>query len=433
VLFCSFLKREFAVESYIFWKEVQDFKLQDKESGRKVSAAMLFDRFVKQGSEDQINIPSGMVKAIEGRISSSDFGQDLFDDACDEIVKMLAKDKLSRFMKTAEIGDRVNIYESCVKTSVKLDEWSKKREEVREEKKLDNEGKEAPVFAKKMRKSAVYGDIFDVTRLFASQIGLLQPYESSMFKVLNVHNDEKKFKNFVRNVKYLDSTKCRESIKVGVLYVAEGQTHQKDILANKRGSREYEEFLTKLGNSVDLAGHKGFNGRLDDKYFANGRTLLYHSTDKVELCFHVATRMPTVETDPQQIAKKRHIGNDFVHIVWSDHKRDYLPCTITSEFNDVVISLYPFKGNRKGIVRVRIYMKEDIKWFGPLSDGMLVTLEDVGDLVRQTAINANRVIRDSQAEYAKPFATRKKLIHDIVMNNEGGWVGGEVFEQMNRL
>jgi len=279
----------------------------------------------------------------------------------------------------------------------------------------------------------VYGDKFDVTRLFASQIGLLQPYESSMFKVLDVHKDEKKFNNFVRNVKFLDSTRCRESVKVGVLYVGAGQTHQKEILANKRGSSEYEAFVNKLGQSVDLSTHKGFTGRLDDKYFTNGRKLVYYANDKLELAFHVATRMPTVKSDGQQIAKKRHIGNDFVHIVWSEHKRDYLPCTITSEFNDVVISLYPCSGGRKGLLRVGVCCKEDIKWFGPLADGMLVMDEDAPELVRQTAINANRVIREGQKEYVKPYGVRKKLIRDVVEGNEGGWVGGEVFERMNQM
>lgn len=38
--------------------------------------------------------------------------------------------------------------------------------------------------------------------------------------------------------------------------------------------------------------------------------------------------------DDQQILKKRHVGNDMVHVVWSEHTRDYRPGTITSQFND---------------------------------------------------------------------------------------------------
>jgi hypothetical protein len=39
--------------------------------------------------------------------------------------------------------------------------------------------------------------------------------------------------------------------------------------------------------------------------------------------FHVATMMPCSETDPNMTNKQRHIGNDFVVIVWAD--LDVLP------------------------------------------------------------------------------------------------------------
>ena len=86
--------------------------------------------------------------------------------------------------------------------------------------------------------------------------------------------------------------------------------------------------------------------------------MLYHASDKVETAFHVATLMPTAASDPQQVAKKRHLGNDNVTIVWNEHKRDYLPITVTSEFNDVVIVISPME--RKGLVRIKVTSKEGI-------------------------------------------------------------------------
>ena len=120
----------------------------------------------------------------------------------------------------------------------------------------------------------------------------------------------------------------------------------------------FKGFLSGLGTMVDLRTHKGFAGKLDLKYFSNGKKMLYHVSDKVETAFHVATLMPTASSDPQQVAKKRHLGNDHVTIVWNEHKRDYLPITVTSEFNDVVIVLSPLE--RKGLIRVKITSKEGI-------------------------------------------------------------------------
>ena len=41
-------------------------------------------------------------------------------------------------------------------------------------------------------------------------------------------------------------------------------------------------------------------------------------SDLIQVFYHVATSMPTVSVDLQQIAKKRHIGNDYVHIVFNE-------------------------------------------------------------------------------------------------------------------
>jgi hypothetical protein len=193
-------------------------------------------------------------------------------------------------------------------------------------------------------------------------------------------------------------------------------------------------FIDALGEDVDLKYHKGFNGKLDVKYFSNGRKMKYYATDKVEVAFHVATRMPTVVHDNQQVKKKQHVGNDHVTIVWSEHPRDYLPCTVTSEFNDVVIALHPLKrGGRDGLVRVRITVKEGVKWFGPLSDGMLIRVEDAPALVRQTAVNANRVIRGEIEEgNFSSNSQRRNLIKEICDTYGEPYEGAEVWEMLCR-
>ncbi|KAB1262697.1 Ral GTPase-activating protein subunit alpha-2 [Camelus dromedarius] len=39
----------------------------------------------------------------------------------------------------------------------------------------------------------------------------------------------------------------------------------------------------------------------------------------------------------------RHLGNDEVHIVWSEHSRDYRRGIIPTAFGDVSIIIYPMK------------------------------------------------------------------------------------------
>lgn len=41
----------------------------------------------------------------------------------------------------------------------------------------------------------------------------------------------------------------------------------------------------------------------------------------------------------------RHLGNDEVHIVWSEHTRDYRRGIIPTDFGDVVIVIHPMKNH----------------------------------------------------------------------------------------
>lgn len=58
----------------------------------------------------------------------------------------------------------------------------------------------------------------------------------------------------------------------------------------------------------------------------------------------------------------RHLGNDEVHIVWSEHTRDYRRGIIATEFGDVIIVIYPLKNK---LFRIQIQRKADVsKTFG---------------------------------------------------------------------
>ena len=43
----------------------------------------------------------------------------------------------------------------------------------------------------------------------------------------------------------------------------------------------------------------------------------------VSVIFHIATLMPNKESDPNCNSKKRHIGNDYVTIVYNDSGEEY--------------------------------------------------------------------------------------------------------------
>lgn len=54
----------------------------------------------------------------------------------------------------------------------------------------------------------------------------------------------------------------------------------------------------------------------------------------------------------------RHLGNDEVHIVWSEHCRDYRRGIIPTEFGDVLIVIYPMKNH---MYSIHILKKPEVK------------------------------------------------------------------------
>uniref|UniRef100_A0A672SP60 Ral GTPase activating protein catalytic subunit alpha 1 n=1 Tax=Sinocyclocheilus grahami TaxID=75366 RepID=A0A672SP60_SINGR len=166
----------------------------------------------------------------------------------------------------------------------------------------------------------------------------------------------KKNEKLLRELKNLDSRQCRETHKIAVFYVAEGQEDKHSILSNTAGSQAYEDFVSGLGWEVNLTSHCGFMGGLQ-RNKSTGLTMPYFSTSTVEVMFHVSTRMPP-DSDDSLTKKLRHLGNDEVHIVWSEHSRDYRRGIIPTEFGDVLIIIYPMKNH---MYSIQIIKKPEVK------------------------------------------------------------------------
>lgn len=212
-----------------------------------------------------------------------------------------------------------------------------------------------------------------------------------------------------RAISELDKMQCREIVKLGVIYVGQGQYEQKEILANSSSSPEFIEFIQSLGSIVDVKTHEGYLGGIDKEGSVGKQTISYADWQH-DVVYHVIPMMPTDPEDDQQINKKRHVGNDCVHIVWSEHWRDYEKDTITSHFNFTHIVIYPLSN---GLYRVQIHMKHP-SLIGPLQDGMVVSKPLLVPLVVETAIQANNTVRQKHFERYKPMLTaRIEKIKDI--------------------
>ncbi|KAK3500019.1 uncharacterized protein B0T23DRAFT_435421 [Neurospora hispaniola] len=163
-----------------------------------------------------------------------------------------------------------------------------------------------------------------------------------------------------RAIRLFDRNSAVDGHKVGVIYIGDGQTDEVEILANTIGGPDYHEFLDGLGVLTRLKGANFNTQGLDREYGTDGE-YTYCWRDRVsEIIFHVITQMPTdLERDPRCTAKKRHIGNDFVNIVFNDSGLPFKFDTFPSQFNYVYIVITPTPRHSFASARLMAKQREE--------------------------------------------------------------------------
>ncbi|PZC71027.1 hypothetical protein B5X24_HaOG214431 [Helicoverpa armigera] len=244
---------------------------------------------------------------------------------------------------------------------------------------------------------------FGVCRALAAQLGTLAPARRTHAHLL------RRTDRLLRELRNLDAQRCRETHKVAVIYVGKGQETRNEILSNRCGSPAYEAFLAALAWEVELESHVGFTGGLRGGG-GGGVSAPYLASLTLEALFHVATRMPADSPDAI-LNKTRHLGNDEVHVVWSEHWRPYKRDTLPTQFCDVLIVLYPLPG---GLLRCTVSRKPDVCVFGPLWEECIIRVSCVAALVRGAAVAGGRAVRAGMALYQHAYAERSRELDALV-------------------
>ncbi|KAI2473803.1 hypothetical protein F4781DRAFT_3597 [Annulohypoxylon bovei var. microspora] len=206
-----------------------------------------------------------------------------------------------------------------------------------------------------------------------------------------------------RAIKMFDHNSTLDGHKVGVIYIGENQTNEAEILANITGSGDYLEFLNGLGTLTKLKGATFNTQGLDRQYETDGKYTFCWRDRVTEIVFHVTTQMPTnLEHDPQCTLKKRHIGNDFVNVIFNDSGFPFKFDTFPSEFNFVNIVITPesrasFVATRQrtpkdveeSFYKVHLMSKPGFPEISPASETKIVSLRALPDFIRLLALNAS--------------------------------------------
>ncbi|XP_059490501.1 tuberin isoform X2 [Neocloeon triangulifer] len=181
-----------------------------------------------------------------------------------------------------------------------------------------------------------------------------------------------------------------ETHKLGVLYVGENQANNEtEILRNTSGSVRYTEFLSGLGTLIKLKEvdpQTIFLGGLDVNGNDGKFAYIWHDA-MTQVVFHVATLMPTKETDPSCNNKKLHIGNDYVTIVFNESGQEYNMHCIQCQFNFACVVVTPMG---HGTNQVTVKIKDDLtEHLGASQVTRIISDQSLPTLVRQLALHAN--------------------------------------------
>ncbi len=146
-----------------------------------------------------------------------------------------------------------------------------------------------------------------------------------------------------RAIQSLDRTPAVDSHKAGVIYIGEGQHSEAEILLNVQGSPDYITFISNLGTLRPLKdatfNTQGLDRSTDS---ADGTHAIVWNNEITELVYHITTLMPNNgDVNLNTTNKKRHIGNDFVNIIFNNSGAAFSFDTFPSQFNAVYIVITP--------------------------------------------------------------------------------------------
>ena len=244
-----------------------------------------------------------------------------------------------------------------------------------------------------------------------------------------------------RALRTFDMNDTVDGYKAGVIYVGPHQTHEVDILANTAGSVAFEDFLHGLGTPVPLRGAT-FNAQGLDQHSDRDGTHTYAWRDRVvEIVFHVPTMMPTnLDEDPQCVHKKKHIGNNFVNIVYNDSGGAFDFDTLDSQFNCVNIMITPkfVSPSRESTPVVSTSARDDgasghadpyftvhttcssvFPQISPAATPKLISAENLASFVRQLALTASVFSQIwSNREGGEHISSWRNRLKDIVRLRE---------------
>ncbi|XP_066248209.1 rap1 GTPase-activating protein 1 isoform X4 [Euwallacea similis] len=206
------------------------------------------------------------------------------------------------------------------------------------------------------------------------------------------------------------------TFKFGVLYQQFGQTTEEELFCNNVTTPAFDDFLNLLGQRIQLKDHKGYRGGLDIQNGHTGDTAVYEVFKDREIMFHVSTLLPYTDNDPQQLQRKRHIGNDIVAIVFQEENTPFCPDMIASHFLHAFIVVQVLDPNAPNTrYKVSVTARDDVPFFGPTlpTPAIFKHSPELKEFLLTKLINAENACYKAEKFAKLELRTRTSLLQSL--------------------
>ncbi|XP_033832941.1 signal-induced proliferation-associated 1-like protein 3 [Periophthalmus magnuspinnatus] len=218
----------------------------------------------------------------------------------------------------------------------------------------------------------------------------------------------------------LDEQGLSQKHKVGVLLCRAGQSTEEEMYNNEEASPAFATFLELLGEQVLLKGFTKYAAQLDTKTDSTGTHSLYTSYQGYEIMFHVSTMLPYMPNNPQQLLRKRHIGNDIVTIIFQEPGAlPFTPQNIRSHFQHVFVIVRVHNPcSENTCYSVAVTRMKDVPPFGPPVPSGIVFRdpETFRNFLLAKVINAENAAHKSEKFHTMATRTRQEYLRDLAEN-----------------
>ncbi|OUC41392.1 Rap/ran-GAP, partial [Trichinella nativa] len=221
----------------------------------------------------------------------------------------------------------------------------------------------------------------------------------------------------------LDEQAIYTRYKVGVLLCKANQCTEEHMYNNEFSTPAFEEFLDILGDRIRLKGFDKYKGGLDNKGDSTGTHSVYTTYQQYEIMFHVSTMLPFTPSNRQQLARKRHIGNDIVTIIFQEPgAMPFNAQTMRSHFQHVFIIVRAVDAGTDNVqYSIAVTRFKDVPVFGPPvpANYLFPRSQEFREflLTKKTVINAENAVHKS-AKFAQMAArTRREFMRELAENH----------------